>query len=250
MEFVRVVRSDRVAEVTLGRGKVNALNVQVVNELAETFRQLEADATVGAAVLTGSGKFFSFGFDIPEFLGFTKDAFIEEWLTRFTGLYRQLFVWPKPLVAALNGHTIAGGCMIALACDRRLMVPGNAKISLNEITFGASVFFGAAEMLKLVVGPRQAENVLLDGAMYLADEAKAIGLVDEVVPAERLLAAAGSAARGLAAREPAAFASIKRLLRGPTARAMEAHERAQILEFADIWYSPATRALLEQIPIR
>ena len=249
MEFVRVGRVDGIAEVTLGRGKVNALNGQVVDELAETFRQLATDDGVGAAVLTGQGKFFSWGFDIPELLGFTKDAFID-YLTRFTGLYRQLFVWPKPLVGALNGHTVAGGCMIALTCDRRLMVPGNAKISLNEVTFGASVFFGAVEMLKLAVGARRAETVLFDGAMYPAAEAKGMGLVDEVVAPERLLDEARSAARGLAAHEPAAFASIKRLLRSPTAEAMAAHERDSILEFADIWYAPATRARLREILIR
>jgi enoyl-CoA hydratase/carnithine racemase len=249
MEFVRVARGDGVAVVTLGRGKVNALNLQVVEELSAAFRDLAADDSVGAAVLTGSGKFFSFGFDIPELYGLSKEAFTG-YLTAFTGLYRQLFVWPKPLVAALNGHTVAGGCMIALACDRRLMVPGNAKISLNEITFGASVFFGAVEMLKLVVGPRHAEDVLFGGSMYLATEAQAIGLVDEVVPPERLGEAAREAAQALAARDPAARGSIKRLLRAPAAQAMAVHERDSILEFADIWYSPATRAKLQAITIR
>ncbi|MBI5478940.1 MAG: enoyl-CoA hydratase/isomerase family protein [Deltaproteobacteria bacterium] len=249
MEFVRVARIDGVAVVTLDRGKVNALTVQVVDEVAAAFRDLATDDGVAAAVLTGSGKFFSFGFDIPEFLGFSKEAFID-YLTKFTGLYRQLFVWPKALVAALNGHTVAGGCMLALACDRRLMVPGNAKISLNEITFGASVFFGAVEMLKLAVGARRAETVLFGGAMYLAEEAAAIGLVDEVVPADRLGEEARAAARGLGEHEPAAFASIKRLLRAPTAQAMLARERDSILEFADIWYSPATRARLKEITIR
>ena len=249
MGHVEIERGGGIAVVTLGRGKVNALNVQVVEELAAAFREAATDEAVGAVVLTGRGKFFSFGFDIPEFLGFSKEAFVD-YLTRFTGLYRQMFIYPKPIVAALNGHTVAGGCMLALACDRRLMVPGGAKISLNEITFGASVFFGAVEMLRLVVGARQAERVLFGGAMYLPEEAREIGLVDAVVAADRLPEEARAAAAGLAARDPAAFASIKRLLRGPTAQAMVAHERDSILEFTEIWYSPATRAKLKEITIR
>jgi enoyl-CoA hydratase/carnithine racemase len=100
------------------------------------------------------------------------------------------------------------------------------------------------------VGTRHAETVLFGGAMYLPDEARRLGLVDEVVAPERLAEAARGAARALAAREPAAFASIKRLLRAPTAQAMLARERESILEFADIWYAPPARVRLKEITIR
>jgi 3,2-trans-enoyl-CoA isomerase len=135
MSFVEVQLQEGIATVVLERGKVNALNPVVVEELSATFSTLQGDTAARAVVLTGRGKFFSFGFDIPEFLSYTREEFTT-YLTSFTALYRNLFMYPKPLVAALNGHAIAGGCMIALACDRAIMVQGNAKISLNEIAFG------------------------------------------------------------------------------------------------------------------
>ena len=107
-----------IATVRLERGKVNALNEQVVDELSSCLRGLESDPTVRGVLLTGTGKFFSFGFDIPEFLGAQREEFTG-YLRKFTTLYRELFVHPRPVVAALNGHAVAGGCMLATACDVR-----------------------------------------------------------------------------------------------------------------------------------
>src|SRR5512141_452852 len=132
MDFVRLAVSDGIAEVRLERGKVNALDPAVVRELAASFRHVAEAPEIRAAVLTGTGKFFSFGFDIPEFLAYPRDAFAE-YLEAFTALCRDTFSHPKPLVAAINGHAVAGGCMLATACDARIMVGGKAKIGLNEI---------------------------------------------------------------------------------------------------------------------
>jgi enoyl-CoA hydratase/carnithine racemase len=130
-------------------------------------------------------KFFTFGFDIPEFLKYPRESF-ERYLTKFTGLYTDIFLFPKPVIAALNGHTIAGGCMLTISCDYRLMVPGKAKISLNEINFGSSLFAGSVEMMKFWVGTRHAERAVSTGEMYGADEALRMGLIDQIVPPEEL----------------------------------------------------------------
>jgi enoyl-CoA hydratase len=247
MSFVEVQLHSGIATVFLQRGKVNALNPAVVEELSATFRTLQSDTEIRAVVLTGRGKFFSFGFDIPEFLSYSREEFTH-YLTSFTTLYRDLFMYPKPLVAALNGHAIAGGCMIALACDSAIMQEG-AKISLNEIGFGSSVFAGSTEMLQFRTGPRASE-VLYSGAMYSPADAREIGLVAEVVAAEALLGRAREIAGELAAKRPAAFASIKSLLRKPVADAMATREAASIREFVDIWYSEPTWTNLRSITIR
>src|SRR6185369_16218015 len=104
MEFVRLSIQEGIAEVRLERGKVNALDDHLVGELSVTFRELADDPRVRAAILTGTGKFF----------GYSEDAFAG-YLGRFTELYRELYAHPKPVVAALNGHAVAGGCMLATA---------------------------------------------------------------------------------------------------------------------------------------
>jgi len=248
MNFVDVETSEGIATIILSRGKVNALNGMVVDELRERLKALEVDQDLKALVLTGRGRFFSFGFDIPEFLSFTKEE-LANYLTNFIDLYTYLFLYPKPVVAALNGHTIAGGCMLSLACDYRVMVAGKGKISLNEIAFGSSVFAGSTEMLRFWIGSANATKVLYSGDMYSPEEAMSLGLVQEVLTEDNLMVQARRIASDLASKHSPAFASIKSLLRKPIAEDMMQRERASICEFLDIWYSETTWAKLQDIKI-
>jgi 3,2-trans-enoyl-CoA isomerase len=249
MQYVNVSVEGEVAVIVLCRGKVNAFDESTVDELNDRFHELEADEAVRAVVFSGEGKFFSFGFDIPGFLAYSQSDF-SRFLTKFTNLYGYLFTYPKPVVAALNGHTVAGGLMLALACDRRLMAAGKGKVALNEIAFGASVFAGSAEMLRFAVGSRNAEEVLYTGAMYLPEEALRLRVVDEVCPGEELLEKAMRVARELGGKSQPAFRSMKRLLRGAVAEDMRRRESASIGEFVDIWYSETTWRNIQEISIR
>jgi enoyl-CoA hydratase/carnithine racemase len=249
MDFIGLTMNGGVARIALHRGKVNAINEKVVDELTDCFRELSYDPAVKAVILTGEGKFFTFGFDIPEFLNYSKESFVR-YLTKFTGLYTDIFLYPKAVVAALNGHTVAGGCMLAIACDYRIMVQDSAKISLNEINFGSSVFAGSVEMMKLWLGQRKVESALLSGAMYSAEEALEIGLIDEIVLKDDLDSEARRKALEYASQDSAAFMSIKKLLRNPVAEEMMKREKASILEFVDIWYSEKTWKNLKEKVIR
>jgi enoyl-CoA hydratase/carnithine racemase len=249
MTHVNVSTQGGVAALVLCRGKVNALDEPTIDELKDRFRELEADEAVRAVIFSGEGKFFSFGFDIPGFLGHPKADF-SRFLAKFTDLYTHLFTYPKPVVAVLNGHAVAGGLMLALACDRRFMVAGKGKVALNELAFGSSVFAGSVEMLRFAVGNRNAEEILYTGAMFLPEEALRLGLVDEVCSGEELSGKAMAAVRELAGKSQPAFQSMKRLLRGPVAEEMHRREGASITEFADIWYSDATWRNLQEIRIR
>lgn len=248
MTFVSVSEDGGVATVLLTRGKVNALTEAVIDQLRDSFHDLSSDRRVRALILTGSGKFFSFGFDIPHFMDHSKEDFTR-YLSKFTDFYTELFVFPKPVIAALNGHTIAGGCMIATACDYRIMVTGKPRISLNEITFRSSVFAGSVDMLKACVGPQNAESILYSGGMYSAEQALDLGLVHQVSTQEDLLSDAKRVAENLANNSGRAFQSIKHLLRRPVAEEMKKKERQSILEFVEIWYSPETREQIEKIII-
>jgi enoyl-CoA hydratase/carnithine racemase len=249
MSCVTVSTERELAIVTLERGKVNALNRHTLEELDGAFGRLEKDDSVRAVVLTGSGSFFSFGFDVPELLTYSLDQ-LREFLTGFTALYTRMFLLPKPLVGALNGHAVAGGCMLATTCDRRVMSAGKGKVSLNEVTFGASVFAGSVMMLVACAGQRNAEEILSSGAMYGAERALELGLVDRVTGGGELLDVAKGEALELAGGDPAAFASIKGLLRGPIAEEMRRREAGSIEEFVQIWTSPATQKQLAEIKIR
>jgi enoyl-CoA hydratase/carnithine racemase len=248
LSFVHVSKDGKIATVTISRGKVNALNEPMVEEITKSFEDLETDNEVKSITFTGSGKFFSFGFDVPEFLSYPKNDFIR-YLEKFTNLYTYVFRFPKPIVAALNGHTIAGGCMLATACDFRLMVTGKARISLNEITFGAPVFAGCLEMLRYCVGSRNAQSIVYSGAMYSAEQALQLGLVDRVSSEDDLAEDARKVAQELAQKDSSAFRCTKHLLRKPVAEQMIKREKDAILEFVDIWYSEQTWENLKEIKI-
>jgi enoyl-CoA hydratase/carnithine racemase len=237
-----------VAKVVLNRGKVNPINEPFTEELKQRFEELALDASVKAVVLTGRDKFFSFGLDIPEFLGYTKESFVR-FVTKFADLYTYIFLFPKPVIAALNGHTVAGGCMLATACDYRIMVTGKSRISLNEINFGSSLFPGSAEMLKYCTGHRNAELVAYTGAMFSAEEGKQLGLVDDVVPEESLEEHAIKTAKEFARRYSPAFESIKMLLRHDTGEEMKKKDAHYRDEMVDIWYSEQTWKQLQNIKI-
>jgi len=248
MNFIDVTREAEIATVTLNRGKVNAFNENMIDQVRSCFEDLANDDDVKATIITGQGKFFSFGFDIPEFLSYSKESFIR-YLTKFTDLYTYLFTYPKPVIAALNGHTIAGGAMMALACDLRIMVTGKAKISLNEITFGSSVFAGCVEMLRYCAGFKNAQKILYSGAMYNANEAIELGMIDQVSTAETLSNYAKARAMDFSRKDSPAFRSIKLLLRNPIAKEMILREKVSIQEFADLWYSESTWKNLQEIKI-
>ena len=248
MYFVLRSVDEAIATVKLSRGKVNAINEELTEELRGCLEELGEDPQVRAVVLTGQGSFFSFGLDIPAFLTYPKRDFMR-FVEKFADLYTYLFMSKKPVVAALNGHTIAGGCMLASACDYRIMVSGKTRISLNEINFGSSLFPGSVEMLKYCAGQRNAELIAYTGAMYGAEEAKDLGLIDQVVPEADLAYTSMKVAREFAGRYSPAFESIKKLLRIDTSEQMRLKDRRYAEEMVDIWYSEQTWKQLENIRI-
>ncbi|MFG0256722.1 MAG: enoyl-CoA hydratase/isomerase family protein [Phycisphaerales bacterium JB043] len=247
--FLSVERATHpgVCVVRLERGKVNALIPEVLEEFTDLLGSLRREGA-RSIVLTGSGSFFSFGFDVPHMLDWTRERF-GEFLRRFCALYRELFLLPIPVVGALNGHAVAGGCLLALTVDQRVMARGKAKISLNEVTFGASIFAGAVEMARFQLGDRVASRMLLTGEMFDGDEALRLGIVDRLADPERVVDEAIEIAAGLG-KNAEAYASLKRMLRTDAGSRMESREEESIESFLDIWYSPETRQQLELITIR
>ncbi|MEE9251916.1 MAG: enoyl-CoA hydratase/isomerase family protein [Thermodesulfobacteriota bacterium] len=240
---------DGVATLVIDRPKVNALNDELMGELKDRFDELRDEVSTRAVVLTGAGSFFSFGLDVPGYMDYSKEEFKDSF-TKFAQLYAGIFEFPKPVVAAVNGHAVAMGCVFALACDYRVFVTGKAKIGLNEITFGSTLPAGVVEILKYAVGEPNAARVLYEGGIYTADTALDLGLVHKAVEANELQTEAGAVASDLASKNEAAFRSVKTALRGPVIEEIRRREERSIEEFVDIWYSEPVRKNLAKIEIR
>jgi enoyl-CoA hydratase/carnithine racemase len=187
-EFVRLEVADGVGTLRLDRPKMNALNVQVQEEIRELAGEAAARDDVKAVVVWGGERVFAAGADIKEM----ADMSYKDMVKRSTGLttaFSAVARIPKPVVAAVNGYALGGGCELALCADVRFAAD-NAVLGQPEIQLGIIPGAGGTQRLTRLVGPSRAKDIIFTGRFVKADEALAIGLVDRVVPAEEVYAAA------------------------------------------------------------
>ncbi len=249
MQFIETSQKDSIVTLTLSRGKVNALNEEVLDEFRRVLEDIEQDDKIDAVILTGEGSFFSFGFDIPAFYDHSPEDF-RVFIEKFTSFYTYLYLYPKPVIAAINGHAVAGGCMICNSCDFRILAQGKAKMALNELTFGATVFAGSVAILTAMTGQENAERILITGYLFDNEQSLKHCLANEIIAADELLVRAHRKAEKYGKQYGPAYASIKRLLRQPIVDSYKDREQASIDEFIDIWYSDTLRENLKGITIK
>ena len=237
MENIRAERSGNVAILTLGRGKANALNSALVNELYTSVVEAGADDAVRGLVLASDRpNFFSAGFDIREVFTYDRDG-MAGFFGRFIDLYESLYRFPKPVVAALSGHTFAGGAILAISCDFRVMADGEFGFALNEINLGLAVTPTIRRMVVDAVGTARASEILLFGEPLTPARALQIGLVRDLAPTAEVRDRAIAMARTLAAKPPNAYREIKRSLRG----ADGSTDRVALDKFLEVWFSDEAR---------
>lgn len=177
-------RDDGVALVTLNRPKaLNALNLQVMREMAAAFGELEADPAVGCVVLTGSARAFAAGADIKEM---ADASYIDMYLPDWFGGWDAVATFRKPIVAAVAGYALGGGCELAMMCDV-LLAADTATFGQPEIKLGIMPGMGGSQRLTRAVGKAKAMDLVLTGRNLGADEAERAGLVSRIVPADDLL---------------------------------------------------------------
>ena len=209
-----------VAVLRLAHGPVNALDVELCEAVAAQFRALVADP-VRAVVVTGSGRAFSAGADLRRVVD-EGEPYVRRFVPALDELFRSVFELGKPVVAAVNGHAIAGGCVLAACTDVTLMSGG--RIGVPELAVGVPFPRVALEVLRYAVGDAVTRKLVLGTQTYPMDEARALGLVDEVLPADQLLPAAVDGARTLAASIPSdTFAAAKTQLRRDAVERMTAY---------------------------
>ena len=201
-------RDGAVAVLSINRPRVlNALNTQTINELREAVLELKGDAAVRAVILTGAGeKSFVAGADVRE-LANVPAAQLKEYAERGQDVFDLIEHMGKPVLAAINGYALGGGCELAMACTLRAAAD-TAKLGQPEIDLGAIPGFGGTQRLTHLVGKGAALELLLNGRQITADEALRIGLVNRVVPAANLMSESKEMAQALAAKAPIAVRYI------------------------------------------
>jgi len=228
--------TDGIDTLRIEHGKANALDVELCRDLGRALA--EAESREGPLILTGTGSIFSAGVDLFRVVDGGRQ-YIEQFLPALSDLFLRLFTMPRPVVAAINGHAIAGGCILACACDYRIMGEGKGRIGLPELAVGVPFPASAIELLRSVTDPVRLHEFLFMGRTYEAREAAAAGLVNEVVPIESVMERAVTVARDLSSRPAASYRITKHFLRGPAAERIRAAERDRA-ELIDTWAAPAT----------
>jgi enoyl-CoA hydratase/carnithine racemase len=187
-EFVRLEVADGIGTIRLDRPKMNALNLQVQNEIEECAREATVRDDVAAVIVYGGERVFAAGADIKEMqtMSYTDMAVAVEGLHSFTTTLARI---PKPSVAAITGYALGGGCELAMCCDFRI-AGESAQLGQPEILLGIIPGAGGTQRLTRLVGPAKAKELIFSGRFIKADEALAIGLVDRVVPDAEVYAAA------------------------------------------------------------
>jgi len=212
MSFVKYEQEGAVAILTIERPEaLNALNSQVLSDLDEAISKVEAADDVFAVILTGAGRSFVAGADIGEMVNFSaRDG--KKFGVHGGGVFLRLENMSKPVIAAVNGFALGGGCELAMSCDIRL-ASEKAKFGQPEVGLGITPGFGGTQRLPRIVGISKAMELILTGKTIGAAEAKAIGLVSEVYPPEELMDKAMEMAKAICANAPIAVAESKRCIR-------------------------------------
>jgi enoyl-CoA hydratase len=227
MENVKTEQRDNILIITIDRPKVlNALNAQTVAEIGQAFDSARGDDSVRCVILTGGGeKAFVAGADINELATMnpiTGKATAESGQRVFSAIER----FPKPVIAAVNGFALGGGCELALACHIRI-ASEKAQLGLPEVTLGIIPGYGGTQRMVRLLGKGKALELILTGDRIGAAEAERIGLVNKVVPADQLMTAAEEMARRIASRGPLA---VRAAIEAVTVGSDMGFEEGQFLE--------------------
>lgn len=187
-DFVRLETEDGIGTIRLDRPPMNALNVQVQDELGAAAREAGERRDVAAVIVYGGEKVFAAGADVKEMATMSYTDMVDR-SSALQAAVNELARIPKPTVAAINGYALGGGCEVALACDFRVAAD-NARLGQPEILLGIIPGAGGTQRLPRLVGSARAKDIIFSGRFVDADEALRIGLVDQVIAAEEVYAAA------------------------------------------------------------
>ena len=267
MNNLNVTVVDRMALIGLNRGKSNAINLSMLQELGTLLKNIENDDAILGIILHGKERFFSSGLDLIELYELNEEQIREFWKT-FLELVGALVSFKKPSIAAISGHSPAGGCVLAICIVSEVrphhrmfllcvhsshihhsnsMVEGDYIIGLNEIPVGLIVPDGIFHLYSFWIGQAHAYRYLLEGKLMNPAEALAVGLVDEVVPVEKLRSRAEKQLKSYIQLEPNTWQQSKLNMRRNLIRQMKNVPDELMDEIVRQWWAPSTRSILKTI---
>lgn len=230
---------DGVVVLYLASG-ANALDLSLLSALRQQLSDLRQQGSPALVLASKHPRIFCPGLDLKQLDG-AKRPVLAKIMGGFCALLRELATYPGPTVAALGGHAIAGGCLLAMACDRRVMARSGTRLGLSEVNLGIPVPAGAVAMLLTLFPTRSVEQLVLEGDGYGGERALELGLVERVVEGSEVLAEALRQAQQLASRPQRAFQVAKSYLRAPLADLMARRDQEELETFLDCWYDPDTQ---------
>jgi Delta3-Delta2-enoyl-CoA isomerase len=236
------IRHDDIQELRLARAPVNALDPNLVAALRQAI-EIAPRQGARALLLSGQPGIFSAGLDLPALLQLDPAGMQAFW-HEFFALCGALARSPLPVAAAITGHSPAGGAVLAILCDYRVMAGGAYKIGLNEVQVGLSVPEAIQYALRRIVGAYRAERLLVAGAMIDSSDALRIGFVDELAESQDVVARSRTWLDALLKLPPLAMAQTRRLARADLAAAFADTGKFPIDEFVDAWFATESQATL------
>ena len=246
MEFIQLNPVEHAAHVGLSRGRSNALNRSMLQELQDTLDMLQRDDHIQGIILHGNEGFFSSGLDLIELYDYNEQQIAEFW-EAFLHLISSFVAFDKPAVAAITGHSPAGGCVLALCCDYRIMAAGEYIIGLNELAVGIVVPESIFRLCSFWTGNRIAYQFLLEGRLLSPQDALGYGLVDEVTDMKHIRQASEKQLTNYMQLEQHAWRQTKRYLRDGLLRHFHSWQEEVIAAVLKQWWAPSTRSIVHTV---
>jgi enoyl-CoA hydratase/carnithine racemase len=246
--MIEIIEHGVIHEIRMSRPPVNALNPEL---LAALIAAVEAAPGNGAhgLILSGGEKVFSGGLDVPYLMGQDRAGLAACWSLFFKAA-RALARSSVPVVAAIAGHNPAGGCVLALCCDYRVMARGPFRIGLNETQVGLAVPDAIQYLLRRVVGSHRAERLIVAGAMVESEQALALGLVDALTDAGEVSTLAATWLNEVLALPSSPMLATRRIARADIIAALDGFDDSDLQGFLDGWYSADSQAALQALMTR
>lgn len=245
MEYLEIERKNNYVVITMNRPKVNAINFQMVNEIRSTFKAMQEDDSVNGVILTGRTGVFSAGLDLIELYDY-DEAKMREFFIAFGSMYIELARFPKPFIGAITGHSPAGGTVIAIAADYRVMAEGEKfGIGLNEVAVNVQISTNLVEAYSFWLGKSLAYRYILAGKLLSTNEALVANLVDEIASMEDVLPKAEKRMKHYLQADKTIWLNTKAKLRSEWLERLNEQSEDELNEALSIWWSPEVRMKMQ-----